>query len=80
MKGVQISNNKGALLLALPPYMTPEKYGEMVGLTTDCVFGMISRNQIASVKVGRRVLVNVLQEVIDLQKEADLNLDGLVGE
>lgn len=77
-KKVDFGSFDGAILMALPPYMTAEKYGEMVGLSESTVLGMMGRNHIASVKVGRRNLVNVLQELQDLKVAAEMASKGVL--
>ena len=46
----------------LVPYMTAKKYGELVGLSESTILKMMERGHLASVKVGKRRLVNVAVE------------------
>jgi hypothetical protein len=53
------------------PEMTPERYAEHSGLTEDSVKSMLHRNQLPRVKAGRRVMVNVVQRIIDLSSDSE---------
>lgn len=51
-----------ALLSAVPvmtPVMTKERFAELVGVEVGVVRGMIDRNHLPTVKIGRHRLVNV---------------------
>jgi hypothetical protein len=54
------------------PYMHVSKYSEQTGISVDAVKGMIKRNQIASVMVGRHRMVDMFQEF----KDAMTRLNG----
>ena len=46
--------------------VTPEKFSEETGLTVDTIKGMISRNQVPFLKLGRRILINKAQLLKDV--------------
>lgn len=51
-----------ALLSAVPvmtPVMTKERFAELVGVEVGVIRGMIDRNYLPTVKIGRHRLVNV---------------------
>ena len=54
------------------PVMEKERFAELSGLSVDTVRGMIERDQIPTVKIGKRRLINVLKMSNDL-----LPLEGI---
>jgi hypothetical protein len=54
------------------PYITKELFAERTGLTVRAVESMVYRNQLPTVKRGRRVLINIYQEFKELSGVEDV--------
>lgn len=68
-------------LLALPSdAKTAEKFAEETGLTQDTVRGLVERGQVKTIRLGRRVLINMLDIRARCLADMDLSFLNLQGE
>ena len=62
------------------PYMTPEKFGESIGLSKGVVGGWIDLGYLPTVKIGKYRMINLIAINADLIRQLfeELNLDDLI--
>ncbi|MDD2770498.1 MAG: excisionase family DNA-binding protein [Methylococcus sp.] len=69
-----------ALLALQSDLKTVEKAAEDIGLTKDTVRGWVERGEVKTVRVGRRVLINMLELRARCLAQVDLSFLNLEGE